>query len=212
MTEADRTTLADYLTALSPEEWATPSLCADWTVEQVDAHMPVIPTVSKGKIFLNFAGSGFNLDKFSARMVGRLTSELSTDAIVESMRASAGSRQVPPGLKPIGVLAEVLVHGGDISRGVRRPLEFPTDHYAAALDYLKDVQPALGCKKRIAGLELRATDSDWSTGEGPLVEGSRRCEAAERPRPVRGHGRRLAGQSPSRWTRSNEQAGRQPAT
>ena len=28
-----------------------------------------------------------------------------------------------------------------------------------------------GCKKRIEGLGLKATDADWSTGDGPLVEG-----------------------------------------
>jgi hypothetical protein len=33
------------------------------------------------------------------------------------------------------------------------------------------VQPVLGCRKRIAGLRLQATDTEWSTGSGPLVEG-----------------------------------------
>jgi hypothetical protein len=28
-----------------------------------------------------------------------------------------------------------------------------------------------GSKKRIAGLRLEATDTDWSTGSGPLVRG-----------------------------------------
>ena len=40
------------------------------------------------------------------------------------------------------------MHSGDISEGVGQPLSFPTDHYVAGLDYLKDVQPALGCKRR----------------------------------------------------------------
>ncbi len=171
MIEADRRELAGYLSGLSADDWQKQSLCADWTVGEVAAHMLVIPTVPKGRIFLNFLGSGFNLDKFSARMVGRITSEKSPEEIAEAMDEAAGSRSVPPGLKPMGVLAEVLVHSGDISEGVGRPLAFPTDHYVAGLDYLKDVQPALGCKERIAGLQLRATDADWSHGEGPVVEG-----------------------------------------
>jgi hypothetical protein len=36
---------------------------------------------------------------------------------------------------------------------------------------MKDVQPVLGCKKRIEGLQLRATDAEWTTGAGPIVEG-----------------------------------------
>ncbi len=171
MIEADRKELAGYLSGLSDEDWKKQSLCADWTVEEVAAHMLVIPTVPKGKIFLGFLGSGFKLDKFSEKMVRRITSEKSPQEIAETMAEAAGSRSVPPGLKPMGVLSEVLVHSGDISEGVGRPLAFPTDHYVAGLDYLKDVQPALGCRERIEGLQLRATDADWTHGDGPVVEG-----------------------------------------
>ena len=31
--------------------------------------------------------------------------------------------------------------------------------------------PCSACTKRIAGLRLQATDADWSTGDGPVVEG-----------------------------------------
>ena len=171
MIEADRRELADYLSGISADDWTKQSLCADWTVEDVAAHMLVVPTVSGGSVFWNFLKSGFNLDRFSAGMVKRITSENSTDQIVDTMRATAGSTSTPPGLKPIGVLAEVLVHSGDISEGVGKPLAFPTEHYVAGMEYLKDVQPALGCKKRIADLHLQATDAEWSHGEGPTVEG-----------------------------------------
>jgi hypothetical protein len=40
-----------------------------------------------------------------------------------------------------------------------------------ALDYMKNAQPVLGCKKRIEGLTLEATDAEWSTGKGPKVAG-----------------------------------------
>jgi len=54
---------------------------------------------------------------------------------------------------------------------VGKPLDLPVDHYVVGLSYMQGVQPVLGCKKRIEGLQLKATDADWSTGEGPLVEG-----------------------------------------
>jgi uncharacterized protein (TIGR03083 family) len=178
MIEADREALADYLDDLSAEDWDRPSLCQGWSVAEVTAHLLVVPTVPKGRIFLTFAGSGFNLDRFSAKMVARLTSTMSTDELAGAIRESAASHNVPPGLKPPGVLAEVLVHSTDISEALDRPLEFPVDHYVAAMDHLKDVQSALGCKKRIAGLELRATDAEWSTGDGALVEGPVRSLAS----------------------------------
>jgi uncharacterized protein (TIGR03083 family) len=167
----DRRALADYLGALSPDEWNASSWCADWTVKDVAAHLLVSPTMSKGQIFFSFLSSGFNLDKMSAKLVRRLTAEMSTDQIVAATRDTAGVESAPPGLKPLGVLGEVLAHSSDISFAVGRPLSFPVEHYVVGLDYLKDAQPVLGCKQRIEGLGLKATDADWSTGGGPLVEG-----------------------------------------
>lgn len=167
----DRRASADYLATLSPGEWNTSSWCDEWMVEDVAAHLLVSPTMSKGQIFFSFLSSGFNLDKMSAKLVGRMTAEMSLDQIVAATRDTAGEQSAPPGLKPLGVLAEVLAHSNDISFAVGRPLSLPVEHHVVGLDYLKDVQPVLGCKKRIEGLGLKATDADWSTGAGPLVAG-----------------------------------------
>lgn len=172
MIEADRRALAEYLGGLADDDWSKPSLCADWTVEEVTAHMLVIPTVSKGTIFLNFLTSGFNLDKFSAKMVAKQLESASGAQLATVLGDSAGSRSTPPGLKPLGILAEVLIHSGDISLPVGTGLAFPADHYVVGLDFLKETQPVYGCRDRIAGLRLQATDADWSYGDGPVVEGT----------------------------------------
>jgi uncharacterized protein (TIGR03083 family) len=169
--QADRVSYADYLETLSPDEWEADSLCPGWTVKGVTAHLLVIPMMSKGQVFFAFLRTGFNLDKMSARFVTDLTARMSTDEMVAQTRDTAGVRRAPPGLKPMGVLGEVLTHTSDVSRALGRPLDLPVEHYVMGLDYMKDVQPVLGCKERIAGLHLEATDADWSTGEGPLVTG-----------------------------------------
>ena len=38
-------------------------------------------------------------------------------------------------------------------------------------DFYKGSNLVIGAKNRIAGLRLRATDVDWSRGDGPEVEG-----------------------------------------
>ena len=169
---ANRERLGHYLGDLSPEEWDSPSLCAGWSVKGVAAHMLVVPTMAKGRVFLAFASSGFNLDKMSAKLVDRLSSELTCEQIAATTLASAASRSLPPGLQPMSALGEVLVHATDISEGVGRSLDLPIDDVVTGLEFMKDVQPVLGCKERIAGLRLSATDAAWSTGDGPLVEGS----------------------------------------
>jgi len=169
--EADRLSFADYLDTLTPADWEAPSLCTGWTVKGVTAHLLVSPTMSRGQIFLKFLGSGFNLDKMSAKLVSQMTADLSTEEMIATTRSSASVRSAPPGLKPVGVLAEVLTHTADISLALDKPFDLPVDHYVLGLDHLKGVQPVLGCKQRIDGLTLQATDTDWSTGAGPTVEG-----------------------------------------
>jgi uncharacterized protein (TIGR03083 family) len=166
-----REALGDYLAGLSADDWRRPSLCAGWTVKDAAAHMLVIPTMSKGQVFRSFVGSGFNLDKMNAKFVKKITADMSTAEIAATTRSSAGSQSMPPGLKLPGVLTELVVHSSDISEGVGTPFALPLEDYLAALDHLKEVQPVFGSKKRIAGLTLRATDAQWSTGSGPAVEG-----------------------------------------
>ena len=166
-----RDALGDYLAGLSADDWNRPSLCAGWTVKEAAAHMLVIPTVSKGQVFGSFLCSGFNLDKMNATFVKKIPAALAPAETPAKTRASAGAQSMPPGLKRPGVLTELVVHSSDISEGVGTPFALPVEDYLAALDHLKGVQPVFGSKKRIAGLTLRATDAQWSTGSGPAVEG-----------------------------------------
>jgi uncharacterized protein (TIGR03083 family) len=165
-----RMAFADYLGTLTPSDWSQQSLCSAWKVTEVVSHMLVIPTKSKGQIFRGFFGSGFNLDKMNAKFVSKI-SKLPTTELVSLTRSSAGSHGAPPGLNQKGVFNELVVHSADVSEVVGKPFELPMADYVACLEYLKDVQPVFKTKTRVAGLTLRAADSDWSSGSGPLVEG-----------------------------------------
>ena len=167
-----REALGHYLTGLSADDWRKPSLCAGWSAQDVAAHMLVIPTLSKGQVFRAFAGSRFNLDKMNAKLVGKLTATMSPGEIAAATLSSAASHGMPPGLKLPGVLNELVIHSADIAEAVGKPFDLPTEDYVACLDHLKDVQPVFGTKQRIAGLQLRATDAEWSTGSGPMVTGT----------------------------------------
>jgi hypothetical protein len=53
--------------------------------------------------------------------------------------------------------------------GITRDL--PEAHLVPVADLVKNDRLRFGAMKRIAGLELRATDMDWSHGHGPEVTG-----------------------------------------
>ncbi len=169
--ESGRKAFATYLESLSPADWRTKSWSSEWEVKDVAAHLLVTQTKSKGAVFFAFASSGFNLNKMNAKYVAQLTSSLSNEQVVSTTRNSAGVRSAPPGLAPVGVFGELTVHATDISGAVGKPFALPAEHYALALDHYKDVESPFGCKSRIAGLRLEATDVEWSTGEGQVVSG-----------------------------------------
>ncbi|MEO8697336.1 MAG: maleylpyruvate isomerase family mycothiol-dependent enzyme [Acidimicrobiales bacterium] len=169
-----REAFGDYLAQLTPDEWSKPSLCAGWSVKDVAAHMLVIPTMSKGQVFRAFAGSRFNLDRMNSKLVGKLTAQMSTAEIAAKTRDSAASHGMPPGLKLPGIFNELAVHSADVADAVGKPFALPTEDYVACLDYLKDVQPVFGTKKRVEGLALQANDTQWSAGAGPVVSGPSR--------------------------------------
>lgn len=166
----DREAFATYLATLEPADWAAPSWCDGWTVKDVAAHM-LVPTMGRSGVFASFVASGFNVDKMNAKYVSKLTGSMTTEQIVAKTGENSGVRTAPPGLAPIGVLNELAMHAMDISRSIGKPFTLPTDHYVMVVEHMKDVQPVLGCRDRIAGLSLKATDSEWATGSGPQVEG-----------------------------------------
>src|SRR5205085_2575175 len=80
------------------------------------------------------------------------------------------STRTPPGPAYVA-LGEVMVHGEDIRRALGAKGEHPEDHLVTLAEQYKKTGPPLRAKKRAAGLRFRATDVDWSTGDGPEVTG-----------------------------------------
>jgi hypothetical protein len=69
------------------------------------------------------------------------------------------------------MLGEVLVHSQDIRRPLGLTHAVQLEAVMQAADFYKRSNLILGTKARIAGVTLRATDGDWSHGNGPSVEG-----------------------------------------
>lgn len=164
--DQQRADLADFLETLGPDQWATPSLCAGWTVRDVAAHL-THSTASPPRMVWEMARSGF---RFNAMMV-RLTraDRRAPDEIVAAMRAMVGGRRRPPGTAVADPLMDLLVHGQDIAipLGVERAM--PVVPAVIAADRLWGMGFPFHARKRFAGVTLEATDADFSVGSGRLV-------------------------------------------
>jgi len=66
---AERKALADDLRNLGTEQWARPSLCGDWTVRDVLAHMTSGAKLTPPSFFGKMIGSGFSFDKVQEKGV-----------------------------------------------------------------------------------------------------------------------------------------------
>lgn len=166
---AERQALADDLAELTAEQWTTRSLCSEWNVHEMLAHQLATAKMTPLRFFRNFAAAGFNFTKFSARQVA-IESAGGPAATLAAFRAAEPRETAPPGPKE-SWLGEAIVHGEDIRRplGIRR--SYPLPEVVRVLRFYTKGNALIGGKRRVAGLTLEATDTDFSSGSGPLVQG-----------------------------------------
>lgn len=168
---AERLRLCDYLDGLQDIDWTVQSLCAAWNVREVVAHLTTttrekVPSVIKAAI--KARGS---FDRMTAQ-VARDRAATSTSAeLIEQLRESAGSSRRMLGSGPMDPLMDLLIHGQDIARPLKRRHETRIEVAVPALAYVA-ANRLLGAPKRLAGLELVAADAQWSAGEGQQVYGT----------------------------------------
>jgi uncharacterized protein (TIGR03083 family) len=172
LTERERITLADDLAALDPGEWDAPSLCSQWQVRHVVAHLIAGATMGTRATVAGLVRNGFNFNRFMARDALARGDELTPSELLFPLRAGASSETTAPMSKPADALLEVVVHGQDIRRPLGIPQHLPGETLVCVADRLKHYGFPFGTKKRIAGLQLEATDASWTTGSGALVVGT----------------------------------------
>jgi uncharacterized protein (TIGR03083 family) len=166
---AERRALADDLANLTAEQWQTPSLSSEWTVLDVFAHLLALAKMTPARFIAGFAAARFDFHAF----IGKLVVDEAAAGPVATMAAFrvALPRESSPPAPPTTWLGENFVHAEDIRRplGIRHC--YPLAEVTRVISYYAKLNALLGSKRRIAGLTLSATDTEYSIGSGPLVEG-----------------------------------------
>ena len=166
--EERRALIAD-LEPLTDEQWATPSLCAGWTVHDVLGHMTATAKMKPGKFFVKMIGAGFNFNRMAASDVAAETAGPPAETLAH-FKVRLNATNHPPG--PLNAMVgEAVIHSEDIRRPLGIQREYPTEALVTVADFYKGSNLIVGAKNRIAGVTLRATDADWSHGSGPEASG-----------------------------------------
>jgi len=166
---AERKALADDLAGLKDEQWQTTSLASRWSVQDMLGHMTATAKMNPPRFFGRFIGSGFNFDKMADKDIKAETAGGPAATLAE-FNTHLNDTSAPPG--PIdAMLGEALIHSEDIRRPLGIKHEYPLDATVRCLDFFKKSNLLIGAKSRIAGVTLKATDAEWSTGSGPEASG-----------------------------------------
>ena len=170
MFDAEREALCGDLADLRVDQWDAQSLCAEWKVRHVVAHLVAECDRRTAPMLVGVIRSGMSPNRYIAREALD-AGEASPDTLLAALRGTVGTHRGPPMAKPIAMVSDTVCHSGDIRRPLGITRTAPEVVLLEVADNLKGANFPLGTRKRIAGLRLTATDADWSTGDGPVVEG-----------------------------------------
>jgi uncharacterized protein (TIGR03083 family) len=170
MIKSERGSFADALASLPADAWDAQSLASKWAVRDVVAHMIATARMTPPQFFGSMIGSGFNFQTMTAKKIAGVKAGKSDAALAEIYRSLIGARSAPPGPAP-SWLGETIVHGEDVFRSLGTYRPHPVEHVVTVADFYSGSNLLIGAKKRIDGVTLRATDTDWSHGSGPEASG-----------------------------------------
>ncbi|TQC41808.1 maleylpyruvate isomerase family mycothiol-dependent enzyme [Rhodococcus sp. WS4] len=171
MVHAERAALIEDLGNLDAERWDEQSLCGEWTVHDVVAHLVDTARTTRLGFMVALARARFDFDRQNAHGVERERGA-SPQETLERLRQVASRTSTPPA--PLDSrLVEEVVHGEDIRRPLGLTRSYPREAVVRALR-LQTRTPASfgGAKELVAGVRLMAADDDVSIGDGPEVSGT----------------------------------------
>jgi uncharacterized protein (TIGR03083 family) len=167
---AGRRDLADMLDGLSAAQWDAPSLCDGWAVRHVVAHVTMPLRYTPARFLLRLAASGGRFQKMSDG-VARRDGELPRAQLIATLRDRAAYPWKPPGGGLESSLTHQVVHGLDITAALGIEPRIPDEAMAAVLGTVTGPRSTQYFKVDVSGVQLQATDLDWSLGQGPPLRG-----------------------------------------
>jgi len=166
-----RLRIAEMLDTLSPSEWDAASLCAGWRVRDVAGHLAMVPTITTWQMIAAAPRARFNPNRINTLLAVQAGS-VPPDGIVRKLRDHADERTTAKALDTRNSLFDTIVHSQDIALPLGRTFAVPVDATRRGLDRVWAMGWPFNARRRLAGLTLTATDTDWTVGTGPEVRGS----------------------------------------
>jgi uncharacterized protein (TIGR03083 family) len=159
---AERAALAD--------QWAQRSLCGDWSVEEVVAHLTAAASTTRLGWLKSMAGARFNADLHNQRRLAEHRGATPAETL-DRFRRIITSRTAPTG-HTAAWLGEVIVHGQDLRRPLGLAHTPPVDTVTEVARFFVSRDFTVAGRTNAKGLRLEAADGPFASGEGALVSGT----------------------------------------
>lgn len=170
LAHAERRALAEDLSSLSGEQWRHRTLCGQWDVEQVVAHLTVAASLNQWRWLRSMLGARFRPDVHNQRRLNEHCGDTPAETL-ELFRAVVRSTTAPSGHIP-AYIGEVVVHAQDIRQPLGLPRTPGVEVLASVAEFFAARDFTVASRTHTAGLQLRADDGRFHAGTGPLVTGS----------------------------------------
>jgi uncharacterized protein (TIGR03083 family) len=170
LAHAERTALAEELSDLSAEQWRHGTLCGQWDVEDVVAHLTAAASLDRWQWVRSMLGARFRADVHNQRRMVEHRGSTPAETL-EQFRAVIASTTAPSG-HTAAYLGEVVVHAQDIRQPLGLPRSPGVDALTAVAEFFARRNFTVTSRTTVAGLQLRANDGPFATSTGLLVSGS----------------------------------------
>jgi uncharacterized protein (TIGR03083 family) len=171
LVHAERAALIDDLEHIDDHRWDVPSLCGEWTVHDVAAHLVDTARTTRLGFVVGLARARFDFDRQNARGVERERGASPQETLERLRRVSSRTSNPPAPLD--SRLVEEVVHGEDIRRPLGLTRSYPQDAVVRSLRLQARTPASFGGAKELVGrVRLTAADADVSIGDGPVVTGT----------------------------------------
>ena len=172
---AEQAALVADLQGLTDQQWERTSLCGEWTVHDVTAHLGAAMTIGRLGWISSILRAGLRPSVHNSRQIQRFARPEPAQTLARF--AALGTEEGEPVRLPTNDfpawLGELVVHGQDIRRPLGIEHEPNPEALAEVARFFASRDFAVNSKAQVKGLYLRATDADFSTNESdlPVVEG-----------------------------------------
>lgn len=178
LTKAELRDFSELLHTLDEADWERSTLCEGWKVRHIVGHLVAGYSTPLPKLVWTLATQyRFNFPK-AAHEVSTRTGEQHSPKELLAMFDEWALRDQLIGIASIEPFIEHfldhMIHQWDITVPMGHPRQVPEERRLIALNSIVKVLGLSGMasgKKLAAGLKLRATDLEWSWGNGPEVAG-----------------------------------------